>query len=155
MKANRSCKHRGPESFHRQLGWGCSSWWWSSLAEWLRVMTKPLFDFKAKEGSKADVFHDVVTILKPFSCPYYETTTGGCWLLLDLLLVHKQVAEKSLLIQRWGWVQHKSKGSLLAAQRDFYPGRALLCGYWLVAIDRWIHCGPAVYLDRTALLLDL
>lgn len=68
----------------------------------LRVMTKPLFDFKAKEGSKADVFHDVVTILKPFSCPCYETTTGGCWLLLDLLLVHKQVAEKSLLIQRWG-----------------------------------------------------
>lgn len=69
MKANGSCKHRGPESFHRQLGWGCSSWWWSSLAEWLRVMTKPLFDFRAKEGSKPDVFHDVVTISKPFSCP--------------------------------------------------------------------------------------
>lgn len=39
--------------------------------------------------------------------------------------------------------------------RDFYPGKGLLSSYWFVAIDRWIHCGPAVGLDRTALLLYL
>lgn len=65
------------------------------------MMAKPLLDLKAKEGSKPGVFHVVVTILKPFSCPCYETTTGGCWLLLELPHVQKEVAEKSFLVQRW------------------------------------------------------
>lgn len=63
-------------------------------------MAKALLDLKAKEGSKPGVFHIVVTILKPFSCLCYETTTGGCWFLLELPLVHKEVAEMSILVQR-------------------------------------------------------
>lgn len=64
------------------------------------MLAKPLLDLKAKEGSKPGTFHVAVPIFKPFSCLCYETTTGGCWLLLELPLVHKGVAEKSLLIQR-------------------------------------------------------
>lgn len=74
---------------------------WLVVKHFGRVVAKPLLDVKAKEGSKLGVFHVVVTILKPFSCPCYETITGGCWLLLEGPLVHKEMAEKSLLIQRW------------------------------------------------------